>query len=273
MAVLHLAAMHLQGQRRFVLLMQPLSPRQLFDYTEGPRRLQSGYCDVWLLSARVDTRETEILEALLSTEERARADSFRFAADRVRSIVARGGLRRILSCYCDASANHIAFLDGSHGKPALLQPSSALEFNASHSGDCVLIGVTSGAPCGVDMERRRANAAELAIAEKFFCKREVEWLARSENCFLRLWVAKEAIIKAVGHGLSIALREVDVLDVVEGRASSITLRTAGTEPQTLWLNELALLPDYAAAVATVGEKRVIRLMPEQAGTIGCETSD
>jgi 4'-phosphopantetheinyl transferase len=242
--------------------MQPLSPRQLFDHTEGPRPFQSEYFDVWLLSARIDIRETEILEGLLSSDERARVDRFRFSADRVRSIVARGGLRRILSCYCCAPADHIAFQNGSHGKPALLQPSSALEFNVSHSGDCVLIGVTSGVPCGVDIERRRVNGGELAISDKFFCQREVEWLARSEDHFPRLWVAKEAIIKAVGRGLSVHLREVDVTDIVEGRASSITLWTAGTEPQTLWLNELVLVPNYAAAVATVGVKRVIRLMPD-----------
>ena len=157
------------------------------------------------------------------------------------------------------------FRTGSHGKPALLEPSAALEFNVSHSGDCVLIGVTSGVPCGVDIERVRANTAELAIAEKFFCPREVEWLSRSEKGFPRLWATKEAIIKALGHGLSISLSNVDVTDVVEGKTSSITLRTLGMEPQTLWLNELSLVPSYAAAVATVKEKRIVRLMPDQTG--------
>src|SRR5882724_6499489 len=113
--------------------MQPLSPRQVFDYTEGPRSCQSGYCDLWLLSSRIDIRETEILKCLLSADESARVNRFRLAADRVRSIVARGGLRRILSCYCCAPPQHIEFQHGSHGKPALIKPSAALEFNVSHS--------------------------------------------------------------------------------------------------------------------------------------------
>jgi phosphopantetheinyl transferase len=52
----------------------------------------------------------------------------------------------------------------------------------------------------VDLERGRANTEEVAIAETFFCPREVEWLAHNERGFLRLWVAKQAIIKAVGRG-------------------------------------------------------------------------
>jgi 4'-phosphopantetheinyl transferase len=240
--------------------MQFMTPRQVWDYTEGrPQSCEPGYCDLWLISARVDVPEREILESILSPDERESAGRFRFEEDRVRSIVARGGLRRILSSYCCASPHSIEFHAGGYGKPALLKPSAALEFNVSHSGNCVLIAVTSGVPCGVDIERGRAIAAELSIAGRFFCPREVEWLSRTENGFLRLWATKEAVIKAVGRGLSIPLSDVDVTDVVEGKASSITLRSPGMEPQTLWLNELSLAPNYAAAVSTVEEKRIVRL--------------
>jgi len=115
----------------------------------------------------------------------------------------------------------------------------------------------------VDLERGRANTEEIAIAERFFCPREVEWLAHTERGFLRLWAAKEAIIKAVGRGLSIPLSDVDVTDVVEGKTSRVTLRTPAIEPQTLWLNELSFVPHYAAAVATVQEKCIIRTVPDQ----------
>jgi phosphopantetheinyl transferase len=93
----------------------------------------------------------------------------------------------------------------------------------------------------------------------------VEWLSLRAKRFLRVWTTKEAIVKAVGHGLSIPLSDVDVTDVVEGKTSSIMLRTLGMEPQTLWVNELSLVPNYAAAVATVEEKLTVRLMPDQTG--------
>lgn len=217
------------------------------------------------MSAKVDIPEREILESLLSQNERAHAGRFRFEEDRVRSIVAPGGLRQILSSYCFAPPQALEFHTGSHGKPTLLEPSAALEFNVSHSGDCVLIAVTTGVPCGVDIERGRPNTAEPGIAERFFCPREVEWLSRNEKGFLRLWATKEAIIKAVGLGLSMLISDVDVTDVLEGKTSSIKLRTPGMEPQWVWLNELSLMPNYAAAVATTQDKRTIRLVPDQIG--------
>jgi 4'-phosphopantetheinyl transferase len=241
--------------------MSPLTPRQVSDYTKGrPRSCQLGYCHLWLFSARVDIGEREILEKLLSADERERADRFHFARDRTRFIVARGGLRLILSSYCSAPPQRLEFQTDSYGKPALLGPSAAMEFNVSHSGDYVLVGVTAGVPCGVDIELGRADMEELAIAQRFFCAREVEWLSRTEKGFLRLWTAKEAVIKAVGRGVSIPLSDVDVTDVVEGKTSSITLRSAGMEPQTLWLNELSLVPNYAAALATVEEKCIVHLI-------------
>ena len=244
--------------------MLPLIPRQLLDYTQGQlRSCEPAYCDLWLVSAKVDIPEREILENLLSTNEREHAGRFRFEADRIRSIVARGGLRRILSSYCGTSPHAMEFLTGSHGKPALLNPSSALEFNVSHSGDCVLIAVTSGVPCGVDIELSRPITEEREVVERFFCPREVEWLSRTENGFHRLWAMKEAIIKAMGLGVSIPLSHIDVTDILEGKTSSITLRTPGIEPQMLWLRELFLLSNYAAAVATVQDKRIFRLVPDQ----------
>jgi 4'-phosphopantetheinyl transferase len=249
---------------RYPASMQPLTPSQVLDHTEGQMRsCEPGYCDLWLVSAKVDIPNREILESVLSTNEREHADRFRFEADCVRSIVARGGLRRILSSYCPASPHAMEFHTGSHGKPALLRPSAALEFNISHSGDCVLIAVTSGVPCGVDIEHGRPITAEREIAERLFCPRELEWLSRTQNGFRRLWALKEAIIKAMGLGLSIPLSQVDVTDVLESKTSSITLRTPGMEPQVLWLRELFLLPNYAAAVATVQDKRIFRLVPDQ----------
>ena len=206
--------------------------------------------------------ERDIYDRVLSSEERERAGRFRSEADRDRSIVARGGLRWILSTYCACGPEALVFRTREHGKPALVESPVPVEFNVSHSGDCVLIGVTAGDECGVDIERTRSRLSEEGIAERFFCPREVEWLRRNEKGFFRLWTTKEAIIKAVGRGLSIPLSDVDVTDVVEGKASDITLRTIGLESQTLWLNEMALLEDYASAIAVAGAPREVRLMPD-----------
>ena len=165
-----------------------------------------------------------------------------------------------LSAYCGISPQALTFRTDKYGKPSLSGIPSAPQFNVSHSGDCVLIGVSVG-PCGVDVERSHRRLSEHSIAERFFCPREVKWLRRTKNGFLRLWTMKEAVIKAVGRGLSVPLSDVDVTDIAEGNASTITLETPGLEKQTLWLKELNAAKDYAAAISMVGSEGAVNLCP------------
>ncbi len=157
----------------------------------------------------------------------------------------------ILSAYTGVPPAELMFQVGSHGKPSL-STDPAIEFNVSHSVGFALIGITQGIPCGVDIEHARAGRHEAAIADGFFSPREIRWLANTAGGFFRLWTAKEAVIKAVGRGLSIPLSDVDVTDVVAGRATSIVLDTPGVEPRTIALAELTIGEDYAAAVAVDG---------------------
>jgi len=241
--------------------MLALTAMQVRGYTENHGRIcEPQHLDAWLLSTVVPQAEREIYEDVLSATERQVAARFHFEADRERSIVARGGLRWILSAYCGVSPQALTFRTDTYGKPSLSGIPSAPQFNVSHSGDCVLIGVSLG-PCGVDVERSRTRLSEHSIAERFFCPREVEWLRKTQNGFLRLWTMKEAVIKAVGRGLSVPLSDVDVTDIAEGNASTITLETPGLEKQTLWLKELNAAKDYAAAIAMVGSEGSANLCP------------
>ena len=241
--------------------MLALTAMQVRGYTENHGRIcEPQHLDAWLLSRVVLPAEREIYEDVLSARERQVAARFHFDADRERSIVARGGLRRILSAYCGVSPQALTFRTDTYGKPSLSGIPSAPQFNVSHSGDCVLIGVSLG-PCGVDVERSHTRLSEHSIAERFFCPREVKWLRRNQNGFLRLWTMKESVIKAVGRGLSIPLSDVDVTDIAEGNASTITLETPGLEKQTLWLKELNAAKDYAAAISMVGSEGAVNFCP------------
>lgn len=241
--------------------MLPLSPQQLGDYTLNKSRFcESGRIDLWLLSTRIHDRDRDFYEKTLSDQEIERACRFCFQTDRDRAVVARGGLRWILSSYCGKDPKKIALRTGLNGKPSLFDLTSRIEFNVTHSGDCAAIAITKQAQCGVDIELQRPNVSYKDIAERFFCAREVEWLRQIESGFMRLWTMKEAISKAVGLGLAIPLNEIDVVDVAEGRTSRILLQTSGLESQLLWLKELSLLKGYTASVAAVGVEQSVRLM-------------
>lgn len=239
-----------------------LPPSQLWHMTdERSNCLSLNNIDLWALSAAVNTPGLEILELLLAPDERVRASRFRWREDRVRFVVGRGGLRRVLSSYCSRPAEQLTLGVGSHGKPILVDGPETLEFNVSHSGDLVLIGMSSGGPCGVDIERaaRLREEEESAIAERVFCRREKHWLSCNENGFFRLWVTKEAIVKALGGGLSIPLLAIDVADIVERRATVINISATPNQEQSVWVKELFIGPDYSAAVAALREPRILRL--------------
>ena len=73
-----------------------------------------------------------------------------------------------------------------------------MRFNLSHSGDVTLVAVARDSEVGVDVERIRPVIEMRAIARR--------WLGRDdmadEREFLRAWTRHEAMLKALGVGLS-----------------------------------------------------------------------
>lgn len=93
---------------------------------------------------------------------------------------------------------HRATARTAEGKPYVVDGS--LHFNLSHSGDYALIAVTPHAPVGVDIQQHRQRTRWRAIAERFFAPHEAASLQNDAD-FYRLWVIKEAVLKALGTGL------------------------------------------------------------------------
>lgn len=146
-------------------------------------------------------------EALLSRAEKERAASFRFPADCRRYVCMHGALRRILSGCLGIRAEEIDFRAGTCGKPGL---PGGPEFNISASGDRGLIAIAR-VPVGVDIEAvdRRKFAPEM-VAEAFGSgEREAFKRGDPAETFLRGWVRKESVVKALGRGLSWPLKLVD----------------------------------------------------------------
>jgi 4'-phosphopantetheinyl transferase len=96
--------------------------------------------------------------------------------------------------------------------PYLANNVTELDVNWSHSGDLLIAASGSGLRLGVDIEHLRPRPKALALAQRFFAVEETAWLAglaadpaRLTRDFTRLWCAKEAVLKAHGHGLSFGL--------------------------------------------------------------------
>jgi len=168
---------------------------------------------VWRLNLDQDAAGAEHLRALLSDDERARADRFYFPHLRAYYTLVRGALRILLGGVSGREPAKLEFAYAQHGKPYL--PGSEVQFNVSHSGALGLIALARGRRIGVDVERIRNMDDSEAIARRFFAPAEVaEYLSLPADqrpaAFYSCWTRKEAFIKAVGDGLSFPLHQFTV---------------------------------------------------------------
>ncbi len=204
--------------------------------------------------------------ATLVAGERDRADDFRLEAPRRRFVIARGVLRTLLGKYLDAPPAAIEFAGDERGKPRLAPQYAAanLYFNVSHSGDLALIAMAAGCEVGIDVELVRDVIRMEQIARRFFHANEAEALrdtpaADRGAAFLRCWTGKEAVLKAVGTGVTGSLAGFDV-PFSESWRGWIELpapsRIAGHS--RCWLQQLTPCDGYVAAVACLESRRSVR---------------
>lgn len=193
----------------------------------------------------------------LSPDELARAERFHFDRDRQRYIAGRGALRLILGRYLDCQPAEIAFDYGPQGKPALAAPwdRSDLCFNATHSHEMALYAIARVRRVGIDVEHIREIREARGIARRYFTTAEAAQLEAAEPlgaAFLRLWTRKEAVIKAVGVGLSMPLNCFDLSAVPGDGTGEFAVQDAAAEGAVWTLFELSPGAGYLAAVVIEG---------------------
>lgn len=167
--------------------------------------------ELWL----IDLRHYPFQEkhSWLSAAEASRASRFKFQDDRRRYLAAHCALREIIGLRLDRAPASLQFFEQDQGKPALFpepgQTHNALRFSLSHSEDLALVGLADGFEIGVDIEALRSIDDVWPLAEQCLTKVECEELRATPSqqlasAFLRGWTRKEACLKAIGTGLSLA---------------------------------------------------------------------
>ncbi len=120
--------------------------------------------------------------------------------------IVRAWLAGQLECAADA----LPLQRSTRGRPQLVAPFADIDVSWSHSGDGLLMAWGRGLRLGVDVEHLRPRPRALDLAQRYFTAAETQWIAghsdhAGEEAFVRLWCAKEAVLKAHGHGLSFGL--------------------------------------------------------------------
>ena len=222
------------------------------NWTEAPKSvsLEAGTVHVWRVSLDQQDATLERFRRTLEPDELDRAGRFHFEKHRRHFVVARGFLRSVVARYLETQPESLRFAYGTYGKPALASD-HVLRFNLSHSHEVALLAVTLDAELGVDVEHIRADFASEDIARRFFSRAEVDVfnaLPQDEQvaAFFRCWTRKEAYIKAIGKGLSLAL---DAFDVTLAPGASPQLLRAEDDDASRWLlSDVDVGEGYAGAL-------------------------
>jgi 4'-phosphopantetheinyl transferase len=217
--------------------------------------------EVWL--ARLDLGIDDIAQCmeLLSSDEQLRAGRFHFERDRRRFIVARGVLRMLLGNHLDIAPAAVAFGYTQHGKPFVINPASQIHFNLSHSGERALIALSISRELGVDIEDLNREIDYSELATRFFAPRECAALMRiaesnRKRAFVTCWTRKEALVKAMGGGLSLPLDQFEVTLDPDVAPRVLDFAVPAYEIVDWKLHSIAVGGDYVATVAACDAKIV-----------------
>ena len=176
-------------------------------------QIDSLHIHLWLafLDEIRDPRLLDEYRRLLSEEELEKQRRFHFERDRHRYLVTRAMVRTVLSRYAEVEARQWRFVANAYGRPSIApEHVHAIEFNVSHTGGLVVMGVARERAIGVDVELVRGSEVDIEIADRYFAPVEVAALRtlprdRQQRRFFDYWTLKESYIKARGMGLSIPL--------------------------------------------------------------------
>lgn len=167
-------------------------------------------------------------------------------------------LRLLLGAYLGLPGKDIRISRRIKGRPELdaSQSDQQLDFNVARSNDRYLIGVSSGATIGVDLEvATRRSGNPLALARRYFSQAETRALSglkgkELHRAFMHTWACKEAIVKASGMGIANQLNRFSV-DVNPGNPPAL-LDMPDDDPDA-W--KLAMAEPVQGAIAVVAVRQ------------------
>jgi len=174
-------------------------------------KLSDGIVHLWHLT--LPKQQTiESYARLITAEEVDRAKLFMREIDALRFVLGRMGLRTLLATYFDVAPLKVRIVLNRLGKPLATYPN--VHFNISHSGDSILWAFSRSYELGVDVESMPIKQVE--EFRSTFSEQEMGYLVAQPSdkrirAFHRLWVRKEACLKAAGCGFSIDPRLLEVL--------------------------------------------------------------
>lgn len=173
-------------------------------------------------------------------------------------------LRLLLGAYLDLPGKDIHITRRIKGRPGLdsTQSKGVLDFSVARSDNRYLIGISSGAIIGVDLEVAARRAGKpAALAKRYFSAAETAALLELDDAdlhraFMHTWACKEAIVKASGMGIANQLCRFTVDVNPDNPPSVLNMRD---DDHTAWKLVIAE-PAHGAIAAIAVRQESVRLV-------------
>lgn len=233
--------------------------------------LDDGEVHLWWVPIGGSVGSAHLVSSLLDDAERARAHRIQSPAERLRFVVGRVLVRRVLGAYLDVAPENVVVsrrcrhCGCERGKPRVMAIGPAPSFSLSHSGRWVGVAVAH-ADVGLDIEAVRPGLYGPELATTVLSPGEQADFDRTPPgdrpaAFLRYWTRKEAILKATGHGLSVAPAAVVVTP--PGAAPGLLDWTADRpRPRAVQLADIDVDGGHTGCVAVLSTAPIrLRAMP------------
>lgn len=256
--------------------------------------LQPANTLVYRVSLELTDQRMQVLRHLLTDQERARADRYLVPHATRQYVGCRAALRWLLAQKMNCEPERVAIQTERWGKPYLSWPGSSvgcspsksathqpLSFNVSHSGQLGLIAI-SPSIVGVDVEHLKPRIHARSLASQVLSSAEQQaWSQlpahRQVEQILRLWVCKEALLKAMGLGIAECLKLVSFTMPIEDQTviainqiepaiqlhleeSDNCHRHHWTSPNAWRIHRLPVDHEYFAVVATQPDQSTVSMI-------------
>ncbi|GGK90730.1 4'-phosphopantetheinyl transferase [Sphaerisporangium melleum] len=220
--------------------------------------LRTAECHIWW--ADPQNHHLDDMVGVLDPTELRRAAGYRREEDRQRFVTAAWLLRTAAGAQLDMAPERVPIerrcmsCDKPHGRPYVLTD-DGLHASISHSAHRVAVALTTAGEVGVDVEQ----VPTAPVSELVGCalsKGEQDLLKtlperHQQAGFARMWVCKEAVLKATGHGLRISPHRVEVSGPREEPA--LLSWPLDIPPRRVHLRTIYPGDGYAGVVAVIGD--------------------
>jgi 4'-phosphopantetheinyl transferase len=189
---------------------------------EAHRRTIPADAKIWTVDLDQPHSVLKRFSDILDEGDRARLRRISGGQQRSRRLVARAALRCILAAESGQSADAIRLGYLQWGKPIVLG-AHGLEFSVSSAGQSCVIATVRGVDVGIDIEQVKLLPGMDEFAAEILSPRELAAVRHADDRLkqlYRLWTRKEAYAKALGIGLAVAPRTLEVgLDSTPDRSA------------------------------------------------------